>query len=459
MQLNQQPVAFCESFDGPEGNGSRSGQLDGTYWGTSRWTQDINTNAGQSSAWAKSTMVGCSGSSTVQPENDIIVCNGQMRESTNDNPTGVFEAGGITAMTIYPKQQFSFANRTGTIAFDVTDDTQGGHGAWPELWITDSPKPTPFTLNGTGVGGTLPANGFGIRFDGIQDPAANLWIQNCPNDGKRRTGVGAIIPIRNYAIYDSNLGPLPSGMSLKILGCVIEPPDANGGLNHVEVQISQNQIDVFMTDAGTTSPLVHVAQITGAGMTLTQGLVWIEDVHYNADKSGLQPLQHDHTFTWDNFAFDGPIIARDLSFDVLDSLTACHQGMVCLGWQSFSNAPMAAVSTMPMTAANIAASQAQFLMFDALSFYNQIGTFSYVINGHKYTAAYPYTFPSSNGRLISYMLPINASDLVAGPNTVQIWSDQYLQIANINIELTGAGGVVPPDSGSLPPRQIGTKKK
>jgi hypothetical protein len=442
MQLGG-PVAFCDTFDAPAGIGNRSGQLNGTVWGVSRWTQDVNTNASQAYAWASSTMVGCTGSSPVSADNgDIIICNGQLRESSNDNPTGAFDAGGIISLTIYPKQPFTFAGRTGTVSFDVSDDTEGGHGAWPELWITDTPKPAPFSFNATGSGGSIPANGFGIRFDGLQDPSANLWIPNCPNDGKRRTSVGAVIPVRNYAVYDSNLGPLPSGMTLNVLGCVIEPSGPNGGLNHVEVQISQNQIDVYMTDAGTTTPLVHVASITGAGLTLTQGLLWIEDAHYNADKSGLKPLQHDHTFTWDNFAFDGPVLARDLSFDVLDSLTACHDGTKCLGWDSATLQPMPQVSTLPMTAANIAASQAQFLMFDAQVFWTMPTKFTYVVNGHIYTVANPsYT---ALGKINSYMFPVNASDLVAGPNTIQVWSDQFIVVANINIVLAGAGGVVSP---------------
>ena len=73
-----------------------------------------------------------------------------------------------------------------------------------------------------------------------------------------------------------------------------------------------NQVDVYATDAGKTTPLVHIAKITDANLSFTQGLVWLEDVHYNADKSLRTPLQHDHTFTWDNVAFDGPRVARDL---------------------------------------------------------------------------------------------------------------------------------------------------
>ena len=45
---------------------------------------------------------------------------------------------------MYPKQPFDIAGRTGTIAFDVSDDSHGNHRAWPELWYTDQPVPAPF---------------------------------------------------------------------------------------------------------------------------------------------------------------------------------------------------------------------------------------------------------------------------------------------------------------------------
>ena len=57
---------------------------------------------------------------------------------------------------MYVKQPFNFAGRTGTISFDVSNDTEGTHSTWPELWVTDTPKPTPFT-HFSGPGGSIPA--------------------------------------------------------------------------------------------------------------------------------------------------------------------------------------------------------------------------------------------------------------------------------------------------------------
>ena len=41
MQLGSTP-AFCDTFDTAAGIGNRSGQLNGTVWGVSRWTGDMN---------------------------------------------------------------------------------------------------------------------------------------------------------------------------------------------------------------------------------------------------------------------------------------------------------------------------------------------------------------------------------------------------------------------------------
>jgi hypothetical protein len=97
-------------------------------------------------------------------------------------------------------------------------------------------------------------------------------------------------------------------------------------MNHYEVQVSVNGIDVYGTDAYsgtldlTKTPLKHLAGATvPGGLNFTQGLVWMNDVHYNAHKA-IEPgeigTQADHSFAWDNLGFDGPKTYRDLGYDV-----------------------------------------------------------------------------------------------------------------------------------------------
>ena len=75
------------------------------------------------------------------------------------------------------------------------------------------------------------------------------------------------------------------------------------------------------TDPGSTS-LRQLAIVDNLGLTFTKGLVWLNDVHYNARKA-IEPCecgtQWNHTFAWDNLAFDGPKTYRDLGFNVPDA--------------------------------------------------------------------------------------------------------------------------------------------
>jgi len=64
---------------------------------------------------------------------------------------------------------------------------------------------------------------------------------------------------------------------------------------------------------------------------LTRGLIWMEDVHYNAGK--YTPGQENNTFGWDNVGFDGPILPRDRGFDVPDNTAPGRDaGSINTGW-------------------------------------------------------------------------------------------------------------------------------
>jgi hypothetical protein len=147
----------------------------------------------------------------------------------------------------------------------------------------------------------------------------------------------------------------PSARRTPILGrrsSIVSPsPRARVHSNHFEIHLSQNQIDIYGTDAGTTTPLKHLVNIANANLTITRGLIWIVDNHYNGNKDGTEPnpptiARGVHTFTWDNVGFDGPVLPRDLAFDVMDRLTPASAGAVedngCpsvnLGWSIVSPA-------------------------------------------------------------------------------------------------------------------------
>jgi hypothetical protein len=455
MQLGG-TVTFCETFDKKNpGIPNRTGDLDPNVWGVSRATGNTNFGIGQYNGWAATTqLLACSGTITVSPPNDVMICNGQLREASNDNPSGVFDDGTVTTLAMYPKQPFDFAGRTGTISFDVSNDTHASHSAWPELWITDLPVPTPFTHFDSWE--AMPQNGVGIRFEGQVEPGGWGVCPNGNNLSYSRWTVGSAVVVRNYVMEDVNYQGVDFGtasnppLKLTFLDCVIAPPDGSGIMNHVEVRVNQNEIDIYATDAGVApSPttLRKIASITNANLTLTRGLVWIEDVHYNADK-GTPPSERNHTFVWDNVAFDGPFTARDFSYDALDvGQVDTASNTVDLG--KFSSANQTASWNVLNLPANPHASAVRVLFnFSLAGRSPNPKVLNVVVNGHAHSVPWPYpsTMPATSWS--TYAVTINLTDLVPGTNVVQIGSDQAMVTSNVDIVLGAVPGGVPVLPGS-----------
>jgi hypothetical protein len=420
MQLSQGPLVFCETFDQPSPVFNRSGQLNGTLWGVSRLIGGGNGVT----TWKDSTLDGCNGPQAASPNGatDVIVCNGQLRESVDDN----FD---VSVLAMYAKQPFDFANRTGTVAFDVSNDTTGTHGTWPEFWLTDQPVPAPSAHGVPCDLCSIPRNSIGIRFAADRGSCPNGWRAD------------SAIVTRNYVVEDRSIFENnTTGMQIHETGCASLSSGPNGGLNHVEIRISQNQIDVYASDAGSRT-LSRINSITNANLSMTRGLVWIVDDHYNAEKAHIQnpdlPDQKNHTFAWDNVAFDGPPTYRDLSFDVLDRVMPLGGGLNQVGWEATPSSP-AKLTTLPMTAQNIAAATNSNLLFNFGMFVTP-ATFNYTINGH------PHTAPSPLGPALvamrSLAVPIPLSDLIPGSQNILLSSDAPIVVSNINIVLVAAATV------------------
>jgi len=193
------------------------------------------------------------------------------------------------------------------------------------------PVPDPF--NHFDSWQSLPANGLGVRFDGVAPIGQQGTCPNTNNLDKLRWTVDSAAAVRSYVLDDTlGYGPHRENDDSGLRDRVERP----GQMNHVELRISQNQIDVYATDAGvaaTSATLKHIAVVTNANLTLTRGLIWLEDVHYNGDKI-LDPArssQREHTFSWDNVAFDGPFTYRDFSYDAPDNTVKGANGAVNLG--------------------------------------------------------------------------------------------------------------------------------
>lgn len=425
--------AFCDPFTAPAGTGTRSGDLNGTVWGVSRALGQQNFGQGQYAATAPTQMDKCGTTVTVQPPNDVAICNGQVTEAVNDQ-------GIVTSLAMYPKQPFDIAGRTGTMSFDVSNDSHGNHTAWPEIWYTDTPAPDPFTHFESLQ--EIPANAVGIRFENACVAGNTSCLGAYPGvpSGPWVT-VGSADVVTNYVSNDTMFGPVAPTLNVQVLDAV-RPPSGPGQNNHFEIRFSTNQIDVYGTDAGTVAPLRHLAVITNFTMPLTRGLLWMEDGHYNGNKEGID--QGTHTFTWDNFGFDGPRLPRDLTFDALDANTPTpgYPGLFNEGWNVPTDGTTTlTVHTLPITAANIAAGSGAALLVNTYS-YNPV-TLQYKINGGAWQTA-PWPYPCLTAGYCAQdrtaALAVNKADVVVGVNTIQFKSNDATSVSNIDLALLGAGG-------------------
>jgi len=412
LSMADQPVsvAFCDSFDSVTGAdpATRSGDLDARVWGVSRLNNKTNPSQGQYSEFMPATLTGCGATQTVTPPRDVRVCNGRMIAAARDGGNQMIQA-------MYPKQPFDIAGRTGTVVFDVSADSEGGHAAWPEFWWTDQPVPAPHAPDLSALA-PYPRNSFGFEI-----------TRQCGDvDGNRHgtlIGIGAMRATRNYAVSDI----------AHTDGACITKGTATGALNHFEVRVSQSRIEVYGTDAGSsTLKLMSVAE--NADLSLTRGLVWVENVHYNACKE--PDTQCDHEFAFDNVGFDGPKPYRDLSFDVPDANSQGREGGQNLGW-SVGQTPLD-LETVPVYRLQTPTSALVTFTWWATS--KTVPSFR-LNGGPVHTNSWPFPDSLSSWRSLGVTVPV--SEVHDGVNTISFtFDDGQTALANVNVILV-AGSPVP----------------
>jgi hypothetical protein len=411
-----QNAAFCDTFDQPMGIKNRSGDLNGTVWGVSRSSGNYNYGS-PSNMWSPVQEDLCGQMSTVEPENDVRICNGELVEAVNDQT-------GVTVLAMYPKQPFDIANRTGTVVFDVSDNTQGSHGSWPEFWYTDKPVPAPLDHNDDWL--ALPKDGLNIQMNASCAPNAGCGIPNLP---VAAVNVGNVVVVDNYAFSHPQIQYFES----------VALSSGPGNDNHFELHISQTHVEVYGTDAGKTAPLKKMAAFD-VNLSLTRGFIWMTDDHYNGDKFGTQRT---NTFTWDNVGFDGPILPRDLAFDALDSLTPESDSNTPngfdLGW--FAD-PMTGFTTHVDGVSGLDKANGALLEFYVWSRDSQTIDFSYSINGNAaHVAKWPFPQPGQYSRTLA--LPVPLAEVQAGTNTISIAgaNGEAFAVSNVDLVLLGGAGL------------------
>jgi len=264
--------------------------------------------------------------------------------------------------------------------------------------------------------------------------------------GSNGVGVDSAITVSGYSENDSF-----NGGSLKVvgLGSVLKSQPGSGQMNHYEIRVSKGQIDVYGTNAFTpplnlaTTPLIHIGTIPSVNLNLTRGLVWLEDVHYNGDKFNTQRL---HTFHWSNVGFDGPVLPRDLAFDVPNNTTpdsnVYTSGVpgVDVGWNI---PPNSSLNLTDPGVSGIGDGSGALLTF---SFYEQNApiTLTVAVNGHTISVPWPYP-DDLTGTTRTLAVPVPLADVQSGDNTITFTTGNYnLNVMNVDLVLQGAGGIVSP---------------
>lgn len=423
MQTSAGPVALCERFDKASAVAGRSGQLDNSLWTVSRTSNITNQGQQQFNVWSQSSIDACGTLQTATPGiSDLLICNGQLRQSSND-------AGNVTALTMTPNQAFDFKDRTGTVAFDLTNDTSGTTGVYPEIYLSE--RPIQAAQNFNGIKG-IPKNGISIRFAADLKPQTGANYPGCVNDSNARWSIDRVTFYSNYSVRTITVSD--NDPQFVPFGCVISSSGPNGAMNHIELRVSQAQVEVWATDAGSAG-LKKIGLIKNAALPFSRGFLSFGDYH-NKAAAGPRPETENHTFAWDNIAFDGPVLARELSFDVADAMTPAGAGQFNLGFNTFPGSP-AQLSSLPLTSQDVASATSSgknaLLALNFTSSFTSVSSFNYTVNGIPLTAVVPFTVGVNN--IYSVELPIPASALVAGPQVIKIEADQTVAVYNVNVRL------------------------
>jgi hypothetical protein len=314
-------AAFCDNFDARSSNRGRAGELDSALWSGSRMQPDSPTLGGNQAFGVRAatlrparTVDGVEARlpacrtdlpETVFPDDDALICDPSSDIESNHLLVAVTSQNyGQNSYRV--RQPFDFAGRTGTIVFDA-EAVNGGLLGWVSLAITEDPIGAPsFQSQQNLEGGVLPPTGLSIQLN-----------QGC-------TGVPDSIAVAEIHVYENfveSIIPNPA------VTCV---PTAWGKLNHFEISISEDHLEVRGT------PFSPDGTSFGALTTL-----WSSDVSLPFSRGYVQINTHNHATLkyasegglgmgfnnldawiarWDNVGFDGPIITSTREYEIGDSL-------------------------------------------------------------------------------------------------------------------------------------------
>jgi hypothetical protein len=290
--------AFCDTFESGPKEGGRSGELDPAHFSVVRG-MPYNSSSFDDAFRIGPALIGTCRSdlsnTMVLPDSDVLVCDPiSTIPSRHALATAAAQNYGLSTYRI--RQPFDFADRVGTIKLDM-DLTNNGLGGWPALVIAEDPSPAPsFDWQERGSG---PKNGIEIEF-------GTGWC-NTPH-----TLETIIYTFRDYV----QTAFIPS------FDCAIpHAVTAPDSLNHVEIYLTQEHIEVWTSDAsadGVTFPNQQLLWSGDLDLPFSRGYVSLALRNHATMKYWLGSAA---SMRFDNIGFDGPVIEDYREYSAPNSLT------------------------------------------------------------------------------------------------------------------------------------------
>jgi hypothetical protein len=313
-------AAFCDDFElGPHAKRGRAGDLDPTRWSAGRFPGQDFSAPGEACPVQLGPIPPCRASlqkSEVYPDEDTLICDRTGTKSAQLMTLVAEQNYGVASYRI--RQPFDFAGRTGKIVFDVDAVTEGGLASWVSLDLTEDPITANNYAADPKLGnerGPVPRSGLTISF--------NAGGCDSEHDAPGQGAWNSVGYILSYDRYQQKI------ISTDHTDCF---RTAWGSLNHVEVSVSKNHVDITVSDASTDggATFPNLRKLIGVDVDLpfTRGYVHITGHNHAVQKychpgSGfcaggeeIAPSYH-----WDNVGFDGPVISSFREYEIPDSLT------------------------------------------------------------------------------------------------------------------------------------------
>jgi hypothetical protein len=337
------------------------------------------------------------------------------------------------------RQPFDFAGRTGKIVFDAEGFSPGGLLGWVSIGLTDEPISSPgFSVGraatppyGNDEGQPPPRNGFEVELSG---GPADIGL------------VGNFALFSNYLESDSQSN-------------LANPSTEWGKLNHFEVNVSQQKVEIYASPASSDGVTFGAPQLIfsqAVQLPFTRGYVHLAVHNHSTLKYTTPGNAFGAGFTnldswaarFDNVGFDGPVVQGWREYEVGDSLTPAGT-KTNTGWPvpDFASGSVTTLRLHGVDASGMTTARIGLVAYYCLgcSSSEDPSTFvlKYRLNGNAwhdrtYNAG-ELAFQNSGATAgeLAHMLDVPIGELVAGDNT--------LDLATVNVPQSYPPGVTDVD--------------